>query len=192
MKAIREVSQQDVPWLRTQWWRRAFDVRARDERLSRLSQEQSTGNTSSGALGQFARFCVVGTSNAIIDFGVQSAGAGGLPHAGDRTIAGLQYGCRRAGRDEQLCVEPAFHVPRTWPVAGRRGRTLRSGGRRHGWSERPGPARALRHLPGTHGKWHGFERTCLSWEPSLVQWPCRFSACVSGCFSASGCHMLLL
>ncbi len=28
------------------------------------------GKTSSAALGQFARFCVVGTSNAIIDFGV--------------------------------------------------------------------------------------------------------------------------
>lgn len=51
MKAMRAVSQQDVPWVRTQWWRSAFDV------------------------------------------------------------------------------------PRTWPAAGRRGRTLRSGGRRHGWSE---------------------------------------------------------
>jgi hypothetical protein len=100
MKAMRAVSQQDVLWVRTQWWRRAFDVRVRAELLARLSQEQSTGNTSSEALGQFARFCVVGTSNAIIDFGVQSAGAGGLPHADDRAIAGLQYGCRRAGRDE--------------------------------------------------------------------------------------------
>ena len=135
MKAFRAVSHQDVLWGRTQWWRTAFDVRVKEEPLVRLSQEQSTGNTSSGVLGQFARFCVVGTSNAVIDFGVQSAGAGGLSHAGDRAIAGLQYGCRRAGCDEQLRVEPAFHVPRTWPAAGRRGRTLRSGGRRHGWSE---------------------------------------------------------
>ena len=100
MKAMRAVSHQDVLWGRTQRWRRAFDVRARDELLARPSKEKSTGKTSSGALGQFARFCVVGTSNAIIDFGVQSAGAGGLPHAGDRAEAFLQYGGRRAGRDE--------------------------------------------------------------------------------------------
>ena len=79
MKAMRAVSQQDVPWGRTHWWRREFDVRARAERLSRLSQEQSTGNTSSGALWQFARFCVVGTSNAIIDFGVLNAALAAFP-----------------------------------------------------------------------------------------------------------------
>ena len=56
MKAMRAVSQQDVLWVRTQWWRRAFDVRVRAEPLARLSQEQSTGKTSSGALWQFARF----------------------------------------------------------------------------------------------------------------------------------------
>jgi len=79
MKAFRAVSQQDVLWVRTQWWRRAFDVRARAELLAWLSQEQSTGNTSSRALGQFARFCVVGTSNAIIDFGVLNATLAAFP-----------------------------------------------------------------------------------------------------------------
>ena len=79
MKAIREVSQQDVPWLRPQWWRRAFDVRARAGLLARLTPEQSTGNTSSGALWQFARFCVVGMSNAVIDFGVLNAALAAFP-----------------------------------------------------------------------------------------------------------------
>jgi putative flippase GtrA len=79
MKAFRAVSQQDVLWGRPKWWRRAFDIRARAERLSRLSQVQSTGNTSSGALWQFARFCVVGTSNAIIDFGVLNAALAAFP-----------------------------------------------------------------------------------------------------------------
>src|SRR5581483_12026785 len=37
--------------------------------LTRLFKEKSVGKTG-GALGQFARFCVVGTSNAIIDFSV--------------------------------------------------------------------------------------------------------------------------
>src|SRR5207244_11882905 len=41
MKAMRAVSQQHVPWVRTQWWRRTFDVRVRAELLARLSQEQS-------------------------------------------------------------------------------------------------------------------------------------------------------
>jgi putative flippase GtrA len=79
MKAIREVSQQDVPWIRTTWWRRAFDVRARDEILEWLSKEKSTGKTSGGMLGQFARFCVVGTSNAVIDFGVLNAALAAFP-----------------------------------------------------------------------------------------------------------------
>ena len=79
MKAFRAVSHQDVPWGRTHWWRRAFDVRVRDELLARLCQEQSTGKTSSGALWQFARFCVVGTSNAIIDFGVLNVALAAFP-----------------------------------------------------------------------------------------------------------------
>jgi putative flippase GtrA len=79
MKAMRAVSQQDGPWVRTQWWRRTFDVRVRAELLARLSQEQSTGKTSSGAQGQFARFCVVGTSNAIIDFGVLNVALAAFP-----------------------------------------------------------------------------------------------------------------
>ena len=79
MKAMRAVSQQDMPWGRTQWGRRAFDVRVREEPLARLSQEQNTGNTSSGTLGQFARFCVVGTSNAVIDFGVLNMALAAFP-----------------------------------------------------------------------------------------------------------------
>ena len=79
MKAFRAVSQQDVLWGRPQWWRRAFDVRARAEILSRFSQEQSTGNTRSGALWQFARFCVVGTSNSVIDFGVLNVALAAFP-----------------------------------------------------------------------------------------------------------------
>ena len=79
MKAMREVSQQDVPWARTTWWRRVFDLRARDELLARLFQEISTGKTSGGMLGQFARFCVVGTSNAVIDFGVLNAALAAFP-----------------------------------------------------------------------------------------------------------------
>ena len=79
MKAIREVSQQEVLWVRPQWWRRVFDIRARDERLSRLSKAQSVGKTNGGALGQFARFCLVGTSNAVIDFGVLNAALAAYP-----------------------------------------------------------------------------------------------------------------
>ena len=79
MKAFRAVSHQDVPWGRTHWRRRAFDVRATDELLARLCKEQSTGKTSSGALGQLARFCVVGTSNAIIDFGVLNVALAAFP-----------------------------------------------------------------------------------------------------------------
>jgi len=79
MKAMRAVSQQDVLWVRPQWWRRAFEVRVRAERLSRFSQEQSIGNTRNGALWQFARFCVVGTSNAVIDFGVLNAALAAFP-----------------------------------------------------------------------------------------------------------------
>jgi putative flippase GtrA len=79
MKAMRAVSQQDVQWGRTKRRRYEFDIRARDEILARLSKEQSTGKTSGGALGQFARFCVVGTSNAIIDFGVLNAALAAFP-----------------------------------------------------------------------------------------------------------------
>jgi putative flippase GtrA len=78
MKASREVSHQDVQWVR-QWWRRDFNVRARDELLARLFREQSVGKASGGALGQFARFCVVGMSNAIIDFGVLNATLAAFP-----------------------------------------------------------------------------------------------------------------
>jgi putative flippase GtrA len=73
MKAMHAVSHQKGSWARTKWWRRAFDLRERDKLLARLFQEQSTGKPGNGALGQFARFCVVGTSNAIIDFGVLNA-----------------------------------------------------------------------------------------------------------------------
>jgi len=79
MKAMREVSHQDVPWGRTEWWRRPFDLRTRDEILARLNKEQSTGKTSGGALGQFTRFCVVGTSNTVIDFGVLNAALAAFP-----------------------------------------------------------------------------------------------------------------
>lgn len=73
MKAFRAVSHQDVPWGRPKWGRCEFDVRARDELLARLLQEKNTGKTSGEVLGQFVRFCVVGTSNAVIDFGVLNA-----------------------------------------------------------------------------------------------------------------------
>lgn len=43
--------------------------------LLRLSTENSTGKTGGGAILQFARFCVVGTSNPVIDFGVLKLGA---------------------------------------------------------------------------------------------------------------------
>lgn len=79
MKAMRAVSHQDVSWVRPQWGRRESGLRARDEILARLSKGQSTGQTSGGALGQFARFCVVGTSNAVIDFGVLNAALAAFP-----------------------------------------------------------------------------------------------------------------
>lgn len=79
MKAMRAVSQQDVPWGRTKWWRRELDFGARDAILARLLKEQGMGKTSGGALGQFARFCVVGTSNALIDFGVLNAALAAFP-----------------------------------------------------------------------------------------------------------------
>jgi GtrA-like protein len=79
MKAMRAVRQQDVPWVRPQWWKRGFDVRAGDERVARLYQKKSTGKTSGGSLGQFARFCMVGTSNAIIDFGVLNVALAAFP-----------------------------------------------------------------------------------------------------------------
>ena len=79
MKAFRAVSQQDVLWVRPQWWRSAFDERARDAILARLSKGQSTGKNSGGGLWQFARFCVVGMSNAVIDFGVLNAALAAFP-----------------------------------------------------------------------------------------------------------------
>ncbi len=79
MKAMRAVSHQDVQWVRTKWGRREVDGRARDAILARLSQKQSTSKPSGGALGQFARFCVVGTSNAVIDFGVLNAALAAFP-----------------------------------------------------------------------------------------------------------------
>ncbi|HLX56723.1 MAG TPA: hypothetical protein VKR83_06840 [Ktedonobacteraceae bacterium] len=99
MKAMREVSHPFLPWERPQWWRREFGLRVRDELLARLFKEQSTSKAGGGVLGRFARFCLVGTSNAVIDFGGQSVGAGRLPHAGDRAEAFLQHGGRRAGRN---------------------------------------------------------------------------------------------
>lgn len=79
MKAIREASHQDVQWVRTERWRRAFDTRARDEILARLSKEKSTGKANGGAFLQFVCFCLVGTSNAIIDFGVLNAALAAFP-----------------------------------------------------------------------------------------------------------------
>ncbi len=79
MKAMHAASHQEGPWVRTKWWRRAFNLQARDELLVRLFQKQSTSKPSGGALGQFARFCVVGTSNAVIDFGVLNAALAAFP-----------------------------------------------------------------------------------------------------------------
>jgi len=79
MKAMREISHQDVPWGPTKRWKRAFDVRTQAELLARLFKEQSTGKTIGGALGQFTRFCVVGTSNTVIDFGVLNAALAAFP-----------------------------------------------------------------------------------------------------------------
>ena len=69
MKPIRETDHQDVWEIDLKYSKHDSDVLARDEILTRLFKEKSVGKTN-GALGQFARFCVVGTSNAIIDFGV--------------------------------------------------------------------------------------------------------------------------
>jgi putative flippase GtrA len=79
MKAIHEVSYQDGPWRHLQWGRRAFSARASDEILARLFKEQSPGKAGGGALLQFARFCMVGTSNAVIDFGVLNAALAAFP-----------------------------------------------------------------------------------------------------------------
>ena len=62
-----------------QVWRRALDLRARAFLLARLSQEQSTDKPGGGALGQFVCFCVVGVSNAVIDFGVLNAALAAFP-----------------------------------------------------------------------------------------------------------------
>lgn len=79
MKAIHEASHQDVQWTCTERWRRAFDTRARDEILATLSKEKSMGKASDGAFLQFVRFCLVGTSNALIDFGVLNAALAVFP-----------------------------------------------------------------------------------------------------------------
>ncbi len=70
MKAIRAASHQNMQWVRVQSWKREFNTNIREELPAWLSQKHSTDKISSGALGQFARFCMVGTSNAVIDFGV--------------------------------------------------------------------------------------------------------------------------
>jgi putative flippase GtrA len=79
MKAIREISHQDLRWIRIQRRKRMFDAGARDELLARLFKEKSAGRTSGEMLGQFARFCVVGTSNAIIDFGALNVALAAFP-----------------------------------------------------------------------------------------------------------------
>ena len=89
MNATRSVSYQDVLRKHAQRWRRQFDVRVRGELPAKLSQEQSTGKTSSGALGQFARFCVVGTSNAVIDFGVLNMALAACPAVTARGFSSL-------------------------------------------------------------------------------------------------------
>jgi hypothetical protein len=78
MKAMREVIYQDLPWL-WKWWRREFDLRARDEQPARLFKEQSTGKIRGEMPGQFARFCLVGMSNAVIDFSVLNAALFAFP-----------------------------------------------------------------------------------------------------------------
>jgi hypothetical protein len=128
MRAIREVSHQQRQWVHTQWSGRGFGLWARDEIRTRFSHQKSMGQPGGGALSQFARFCVVGTSNAIIDVGVQSLGAGDLPHTDDCAASGLQYGCRRASRHQQLRVEPALHIPRAWPAPAGRDRAFRRAG----------------------------------------------------------------
>ncbi len=79
MKAIREIGHRDLQREHTQWGRHKFDLRAREEILAWFSKEKSTGKTSGGTLGQLARFCVVGTSNAVIDFGVLNAALAAFP-----------------------------------------------------------------------------------------------------------------
>jgi hypothetical protein len=192
MNAIREASHQPVQWVRTQWGRRGFGLQARGEIKARFSQQKSTGKPGGGALFQFARISRGRDKQRRHRRWRTQRGAGGLPHAGDCAEAFLQHGCRRAGRHQQLRVEPALHVSRVRPAPGGRGCALRRGGSQHGGPQRSGGASALRPLPGTHGKLRGFERTCSSWEPSWARWRSRFSACVSGCFSACGCQLLLL
>src|SRR6266700_3217583 len=113
MKAMREIGHQDVPWVHTQWGSREVDVRARDELLARLFKEISTGKTSGGVLGQFARFCVVGTSNTVIDFGVLNAALAAFPtratvpllaYDGSRVVGQQRHG-RPCGEGGQLRVE---------------------------------------------------------------------------------------
>ena len=79
MKAMREIDHQGVRRACSWWDRHKFDIRERDEKTARLSQEKSVCKTRSGALEQFARFCVVGTSNAVIDFGVLNAALAVFP-----------------------------------------------------------------------------------------------------------------
>ena len=191
MKAMREVSQQDVPWGRPQWWRRAFEVRARAERLSRLSQEQSIGNTSNGALWQFARFCVVGTSNAIIDFGVLNAALAAFPTKA--TVPLLAYNTAAV----VLAATNSFVWNRrfTFRVRG----PLQAGEVARFAVVAAGTA-GLNDLvllllsavfPALMGS-GTLGANVLKLGAILGRWPFRFSAYVSGCLSVSGCHLLLL
>src|SRR5215469_9212015 len=79
MKAIREASHQDLQRVGIKWIEREFDVLATDRMLARLFKEKSVGKISGAGLLQFVRFCVVGTSNAVIDFGVLNAALAALP-----------------------------------------------------------------------------------------------------------------
>ena len=89
MSAIREASHQQRPWVRTQWSRRGFGLWTRGEIRTRFSHQKSTGQPGGGALSQFARFCVVGTSNAVIDVGVFNAVLATFPTRA--TVPSLSY-----------------------------------------------------------------------------------------------------
>src|SRR6266699_3155417 len=122
MKAMREIGHQDVPWVHTQWGSREVDVRARDELLARLFKEISTGKTSGGVLGQFARFCVVGTSNTVIDFGVLNAALAAFPTRA--TVPLLAYNTAAvvlAATNSFVCAarcgQARSHASPWWPSA---------------------------------------------------------------------------
>src|SRR5947208_1214184 len=79
MKAVHVSSHQHMQWIHTQWWKRRFDIQTRLALLAKLHQKYGTKKASSEALGQFVRFCVVWTSNAIIDFGVLNLALAAFP-----------------------------------------------------------------------------------------------------------------